>query len=319
MIEVNGLVKKYSGKTALDGISFKAEKGEILGLLGPNGAGKSTTMNIITGYISATEGTVTVDGCEIYSKPQQVKKKIGYLPEVPPLYTDMTVKGFLGFVYGLKGVKGNKKEHIAEVMRRAKIDDVSGRLIKNLSKGYRQRVGIAQALIGDPEILIFDEPTSGLDPAQISETRDLIRELGKEHTVIISSHILAEMSAVCDRVIIINKGKIAADLKTSQLSSAFSKEQRLRLEIEGSPSNVIKALERIPGVQSVTDDGPVDGITNSYTVEYRSRQDIKRAVFKAMANADLPIVKMEGEERSLEQLFLQLTSDDGGKKRGKKK
>lgn len=313
MIEVIDLTKKYSGNTALDGITFRAEKGEILGLLGPNGAGKSTTMNIITGYIEAGSGTVSVDGVELSSNPKEVKRKIGYLPEIPPLYTDMTVKGYLKFVCELKGVKGDKKAHIAEVIEMAKIEDVSGRIIKNLSKGYRQRVGIAQALIGDPEILIFDEPTVGLDPAQIIEIRELIKQLGENHTVILSSHILSEISSVCDRVIVLNKGKIVADLKTEELSSAFSKGQRLRLVIEGPREKIIAALKSVKGVRSAFCTGDADEKNAcAYSLECKEGQDVKRGIFKAMVAADCPILKMDEEELSLEHLFLQLT---GGKKK----
>ena len=210
VIEICGLTKKYGSKKAVDNISFKVRRGEILGFLGPNGAGKSTTMNILTGYISATSGSVRVDGLDVLENPKEVKKKIGYLPENPPLYFDMTVREYLKFVYELKGAKKPEREHIDEVMEIARISHMADRMIKNLSKGYKQRVGLAQALIGDPEVLILDEPTVGLDPKQIIEIRNVIRELGKDRTVILSTHILQEVSAVCDRVAIINRGRLVA-------------------------------------------------------------------------------------------------------------
>ena len=218
MIEINGLTKRYGKKTVLDHISFRVEKGEILGFLGPNGAGKTTTMNILTGYLSSSEGTVTVDGFDILEQPFEVKRRIGYLPEQPPLYFDMTVTEYLSFVFDLKKAEGNKQEQIDRILKMVYIDDVKGRLIKNLSKGYKQRVGLAQALVGDPEVLVLDEPTVGLDPKQIIEIRNLIGELGKSHTIILSSHILPEISAICERVIILNKGKIVATDTPDMLS-----------------------------------------------------------------------------------------------------
>ena len=222
MVEVQNLTKRYGNIKAVDNISFSVEPGVILGFLGPNGAGKSTTMNIITGYISSTSGTVTIDGCDILDNPKQAKAKIGYLPEIPPLYIDMTVRKYLEFMFDLKRVKLPKDKHIAEVMRLVHITGMEGRLIKNLSKGYKQRVGFAQALLGNPPVLILDEPTVGLDPKQIIEIRNLIRSLGKKHTVIFSSHVLSEVSEICDRVIVIAKGKIVADAKTGELSFTWN-------------------------------------------------------------------------------------------------
>ena len=230
MVEVKNLTKCYGSIKAVDNISFTVEAGEILGFLGPNGAGKSTTMNMITGYISSTSGTVTIDGAEILDNPKAAKKKIGYLPEIPPLYIDMTVKKYLEFMFDLKKVKLPKKEHIEEVMRLVNVSDKADRIIKNLSKGYRQRVGFAQALLGNPPVLILDEPTVGLDPKQIIEVRKLIKSLGKKHTVIFSSHVLSEISATCDRILVISNGKIVADAKTSELSSSISGEQKLALQ-----------------------------------------------------------------------------------------
>ena len=233
MIEINNLVKNYGSKFALDDISFKVAKGEIVGFLGPNGAGKSTTMNILTGYLSSTSGEAKVGGIDILENPNEAKKLIGFLPEQPPLYIDMTVEEYLNFVYDIKACKLKRDAHIEEVMKVTKIDDVRHRLIKNLSKGYRQRVGIAQALIGNPPVIIFDEPTVGLDPKQIIEIRNLIRNLGKTHTVILSTHILSEVQSVCDRIIIINEGKIIADEKTESITQAVEDNRRYSVKICG--------------------------------------------------------------------------------------
>ena len=231
MIEVSGLSKRYGSFLAVDNVSFSIGKGEIVGFLGPNGAGKSTIMNIITGYLSFTRGKVTVDGFDISEEPEQAKKRIGYLPEIPPLYNDMKVREYLNFIYDLKKVKFPKNAHIEEVERLVKVDNVKNRLIKNLSKGYRQRVGFAAALIGNPDILILDEPTVGLDPKQIIEIRNLISKLGKNHTIILSSHILSEIQAVCKRVIIINRGQIVADDMLSNLSERLSADKSVTARI----------------------------------------------------------------------------------------
>ena len=228
MVEVSNITKCYGDKKAVDNVSFTVNSGEILGFLGPNGAGKSTTMNIITGYLSSSSGTVTIDGCEILDDPKGAKSKIGYLPEIPPLYMDMTVQKYLEFMYDLKKVKLDKEEHIEEVCRLVKISSVSHRLIKNLSKGYKQRVGLAQALLGNPPVLILDEPTVGLDPKQIIEIRNLVKSLGKKHTVILSSHILSEVQAICDRVVIISNGRVVADELTENLSKTLIKSNRLK-------------------------------------------------------------------------------------------
>ena len=248
MVEVKKLTKNYGNIKAVDNISFTVGEGEILGFLGPNGAGKSTTMNIITGYISSTSGTVTIDGKEILENPKEAKAKIGYLPEIPPLYTDMTVKKYLEFMFDLKKVKLPKKEHIEEVMRLVRITEQADRIIKNLSKGYRQRVGFAQALLGNPPVLILDEPTVGLDPMQIIEIRKLIKSLGKKHTIILSSHVLSEISATCDRILVISNGKIVADAKTDELSSSTAGEEKLALVVEGAASDIISAIKNIPAV-----------------------------------------------------------------------
>lgn len=305
MIEVKNLTKRYGGVKAVDDISFTAESGEVVGLLGPNGAGKSTTMNIITGYLGATSGTVLIDGADILESPKKAKAKIGYLPEQPPLYQDMTVRRYLEFIFDLKKVRLPKKEHIAEVMEIVKIADVAERVIKNLSKGYRQRVGFAGALMGNPPVLILDEPTVGLDPKQIIDIRKLIKSLGKKHTIIFSSHVLSEVSAVCDRIVMINNGKIVADAKTGELSEAVSGSGSLVLEVEGSVSAVREAIGSVEGVKRVS-----KGSGQLYTVEFESGCDIRRGVFSALAKAGCPILMMRPGGLTLEESFLKLT--EGG-------
>lgn len=310
MIEVKNLSKKYGSKTALDEINFIVNDGEILGFLGPNGAGKSTTMNIITGYISSTAGTVTVDGDEIMENPIAVKRKIGYLPEQPPLYLDMTVKAYLSFMYDLKKIKLNKKQHIKEVCKVVKIDDVYNRVIKHLSKGYKQRVGIAQALLGDPKLLILDEPTVGLDPNQIIEIRNLIKVLGEKHTIILSSHVLSEIQTVCNRVIVINKGKVVADDTTANLSSGLSAENRLILSIEGDQNTIISALEGLPGVKTVTLSKTNSDASAEYVVNYDKNEDIRKVVFTKMAEINCPIISMRNDNMTLEDIFRKLTDEN---------
>ena len=315
MIEVKNLTKRYGDLKAVDDISFSVDSGEVLGFLGPNGAGKSTTMNIITGYISSTSGTVTVDGSEILEAPKKTKAKIGYLPEIPPLYPDMTVRKYLEFMFDLKKVKLPKKEHVDEVMRLVGISDKGGRIIKNLSKGYRQRVGFAQALLGNPPVLILDEPTVGLDPNQIIEFRKLIRSLGKKHTVIFSSHVLSEVSATCDRVIVIADGKIVADGKTDELSKSFSGRQKLSLTVADGSSDVIAELKKIPGVTKVEKIRDFSGGSAKYGISYSNDADIRRDVFSAMVRLDAPILEMTSGNETLEDMFLKLTQNTvrGGK------
>lgn len=310
MVEVKNLTKSYGNIKALDDISFTVETGEVLGFLGPNGAGKSTTMNIITGYLSSTSGTVTVDGDEILENPNATKAKIGYLPEIPPLYVDMTVIKYLEFIYDLKKVTLPKKQHIDEVMELVKISNVSKRLIKNLSKGYKQRVGFAQALIGNPPVLILDEPTVGLDPKQIIEVRNLIKSLGKKHTVIFSSHVLSEISATCDRIVVIANGKLVADAKTSELSIALEGEQKLLVEAEGAQSTIVDALKSITGVTKVKKHRDITTNIGEYTVEYEPGYDIRRNVFLVLAKANCPILTMKNAQQTLEDAFLKLTSGD---------
>lgn len=316
MVEVKNLTKRYGNRTVVDDISFSVDKGEILGFLGPNGAGKSTTMNMITGYISSSAGTVTVDGYEVLENPKKVKSSIGYLPEIPPLYIDMTVQKYLEFMFDLKRVRLPKKEHIDEVMRLVKISDVAGRIIKHLSKGYRQRVGFAQALLGNPPVLILDEPTVGLDPQQIIEIRNLIKSLGKKHTVIFSSHVLSEISATCDRIIVISNGKLIADTKASELSTSISGNQKLRLDIEGSQGTVLNALKVIPGVLRIKKQRDVADNTARYLVEYQNGVDVRRDVFRAMASNDCVILDMQSGNETLEDSFLKLVTQDQTDKGG---
>ena len=314
MIEVKNLTKRYGSNLALNHIGFTLEEGTILGFLGPNGAGKSTTMNIITGYLSPTEGSVTVGGFDTLENPMEAKKRIGYLPEIPPLYNDMTVREYLSFMYELKKVKLPKKEHIAEICALVKIDDMMNRLIANLSKGYKQRVGIAQALLGNPPVLILDEPTVGLDPKQIIEIRNLIKSLGQKHTVILSSHILPEVQAVCDRIIVVNRGTIVADGAPDSLAHDLSRENRLLVRMEGAESAVHTALQAIPGVEHVTGLGEKEPGVYEFSVEGAEQTDLRRPVFDAAAQNGWPILGMKSSDLTLEEVFLRLiggeTSED---------
>ncbi len=307
MVEVKNLTKYYGNIKAVDDISFTVETGEILGFLGPNGAGKSTTMNMITGYLSSTSGTVTIDGSEILDDPKKAKSKIGYLPEIPPLYIEMTVRKYLEFMFDLKKVKLPKKEHIEEVMRLVHISEQSERIIKHLSKGYRQRVGFAQALLGNPPVIILDEPTVGLDPKQIIEIRNLIKSLGKKHTVIFSSHVLSEVSEICDRIIVISEGKIAADAKTDELSTQVLGNQKLAVQIEGNSSDIIAAIKKIPAVVRVIKTGEQND-AGKYMIEYDKDSNIRRDVFNAMVRINCAILDMQSGNETLEDLFLRLTS-----------
>ncbi len=307
MIQVKNLSKKYGSHVAVSDVSFTVNDGEILGFLGPNGAGKSTTMNIITGYLSATTGSVSIDGYDILDNPNEAKMRIGYLPEQPPLYLDMTVKEYLGFIYDLKKVKFPKTPHIDEICHLVKINDVKNRLIKNLSKGYRQRVGIAQALIGNPDVLVLDEPTVGLDPKQIIEIRTLITELGKNHTVILSSHILSEIQAVCERVIVINHGKIIADDTPGNLSKILSDDHTLTIRVGGPRAEVLKLLSTISGIANITCIGMQETNSNDFIIEPDGSADVRRAIFNRLSERQWPLLMMHTNEMSLEQIFLRLT------------
>lgn len=310
MIEVRNLVKKYGNHVAVDHLNFTVEKGKIYGFLGPNGAGKSTTMNMITGYIASTEGDILIDGHNILEEPEEAKKRIGYLPEMPPLYQDMTVREYLEFAAELKAIpREKKKSNIEEVMSTTKIEDVKNRLIKNLSKGYKQRVGLAQALLGYPEIIILDEPTVGLDPKQIIEIRDLIKGLGRKHTVILSSHILSEVSAVCDHVLIIDKGRLVASDSPENLSKLMAGDNSLELTIKGGEEDIRKAFDMVENVQEIIyHDSLVKGACD-VTVKVSGEQDIRENIFFALAEMKCPILKMQSGNMSLEEVFLKLTDD----------
>lgn len=309
MIQVDHLVKNYGSHQAVKNISFHVEKGQVVGLLGPNGAGKSTTMNILTGYLSATDGDVKIGDYDILDEPLKAKKLIGYLPEVPPLYTDMTVSEYLNFVSKLKKVgKEDRKKEVKRVMSATGVSDVAERLIKNLSKGYRQRVGLAQALIGNPPLLILDEPTVGLDPNQIIEIRELIKKLGKDHTIILSSHILSEVSAVCDSIIIIDNGKIVAEDTTENLTRDFSDQGLIKLTVKGKQEDVEKVLNSCDFIQNFT----LTQKDEMILVEAKSKvkEDMRDEIFFAFANEKLPVVHMEQETLSLEEIFLKLTGEE---------
>ena len=315
MLEVKNLSKRYGEKQALRSVSFSIQGREAVGFLGINGAGKTTTMNILTGYISASDGDVVIDGIDVLTDPLKAKTRIGYLPEQPPVYGDMRVNEYLNFIYQLKKVKKNKaiqkgrEEYLQGIMELVGITDVSKRMIRNLSKGYKQRVGLAQALIGDPEILILDEPTVGLDPAQIIEIRQLIRDLAKTRTVLLSSHILSEVQAVCDRIIILHQGKIVADGRTEQLADQLSGHLQIELEIEGNERTVLETLRKIPQIGRVQSQGGIQ-----YTVylpdDCTDSSAVRRAIFKAISRTDCAILSMSRKNYSLEEVFLRLTSGD---------
>lgn len=318
MIEVSNLVKKYGDHTAVDHLSFQIEKGKIYGFLGPNGAGKSTTMNMITGYIASTEGKVMIDGHDILEESEAAKKCIGYLPEMPPLYFDMTVLEYMKFAADLKKIPRNQKnKQIKEVMDMVKITDMKDRLIKNLSKGYRQRVGLAQAILGYPEVIILDEPTVGLDPKQIIEIRDLIKSLKQKHTVILSSHILSEVRAVCDYVLIISHGKLVASDTPDNLERLAAGSNSLLMKVKGEKDTIRKDLETIEGVTGVEMSYDSDEELWKTKVSIQENVDIREKVFYAMAKANCPIYEMQVKRVSLEDVFLELTEGEKKKSTGK--
>ena len=319
MIEVKNLTKRYGAKLALDSVSFTVEEGTIVGFLGPNGAGKSTTMNIITGYLSATSGEVLVAGKNTLDEPLEVKKLIGYLPEQPPLYTDMTVREYLNFMYDLKKARQPREAHLREICRLARIEEVYGRLVGNLSKGYKQRVGIAQALIGNPPVLILDEPTVGLDPKQIIEIRSLIKSLGERHTVILSSHILPEVQAVCERIIVIHNGRVVADGTTDTLARDLSQDHRLILRAEGPEKEMVHAVYTLDRVLDVTSLGEKEPGVFELSVESEPTADLRRDLFALMARRGWPMLALRSSEMTLEDLFLRLTGgDDAGEEGGER-
>lgn len=313
MIEVRNLTKVYGKKKAVDDLSFTIEDGEIFGFLGPNGAGKSTTMNIITGCLSATEGTVVIDGNDIFEEAYKAKKNVGYLPEQPPLYMDMTVEEYLRFVAEAKKVKKDKlPEEVDRVMKKSSILDVHNRMIKTLSKGYKQRVGIAQALIGNPKVIILDEPTVGLDPRQILEIRDLIRNLGKEHTVILSSHILQEVNSVCDKIMIIAHGKLKVCATPEELYHTYCGNRLLYVRTRISPERLNGVLEGIEGEKVFSKE---DGLTQAEIqfheeVVYADGTDVRDRIFKIMCEQNIPLVELYFKKPTLEQVFMELTQEE---------
>jgi len=317
MIEINGITKRYGNKIAANDVTFTVNAGEIMGFLGPNGAGKSTTMNILTGYLSATSGTAKIDGIDIFENPIEAKRKIGFLPEQPPLYLDMTVREYLNFVYDLKHCRLNRKKHLQDICDVVKISDVYDRVIRNLSKGYKQRVGIAQALVGNPPVLIFDEPTVGLDPKQIIEIRNLIKTLGREHTVILSTHILSEVQAICDRIVVINKGRIVANEKTENLARAVEEKRRMTYNICGPQNEVLKLIKSIHGVTYAEVIGNRDGDSVAYMIESADNIDIRKPLFFALAEKRWPVIGMDVMGMDLEDVFLALISERDKKKGGK--
>lgn len=310
MIEVSGLTKTYGKKRGIDRISFKINEGEIVGFLGPNGAGKSTTMNVITGYLSANSGAARIGGIDVLEDPVRAKKHIGYLPEQPPLYLDMTVEEYLSFIYDLKCVKEVKRgEHIDEICRLVGLSDQMKRLIRNLSKGYKQRVGLAQALIGNPEVLILDEPTVGLDPKQIIEIRNVIKGLGKNRTIILSTHILQEVSAICERVLVINNGQLVADDKPENLSSMITGDRKLTVRVAGPRENVRRIIRSVEGVQFADVTVQAEKGSYDFLVEARPNVDIRKPMFAALAKAGYPILQLKSMDLSLEDIFVKLVEE----------
>lgn len=316
LIEVNNLTKKYGNHEAVRNLSFRVEKGQIYGFLGPNGAGKSTTMNIITGYLCATEGTVTINGHDIFKEPEKAKENIGYLPELPPLYQDMTVLEYMKFVAELKKLeKSSRSDQISEAMEMTGVAEVSSRLIKNLSKGYRQRVGFAQAILGYPEIIILDEPTVGLDPKQIIEIRDLIKKLGENHTIILSSHILSEVSAVCDQILIMSKGQLVANDTPENLAMMLKGNHSISLLVNGGESGIYDVLKKLEQIQDFNVSARPDSALCQVSISLSEQSEeeiagIEEAVFYALAAAKMPIHEMKTTHASLEDVFLELTSSD---------
>lgn len=311
MIEVENLTKKYGNHVAVDHLSFRVERGMVYGFLGPNGAGKSTTMNMMTGYIAATSGTVKINGYDVLKEPEKAKKCIGYLPELPPVYQDMTVSEYLTFASELKKIpKRNRKEQMEQAMEQTRIADVKDRLIKNLSKGYKQRVGLAQAILGDPQVIILDEPTVGLDPKQIIEIRELIRELAKKHTVILSSHILSEVSAVCDHIMIISKGKLVACDTPEGLLTLFSGVREMNLTVLGSRERLEAVLQQLSQIQAyeIIADKEEDMVCVQIKVDAES--DIRKELFYMLAQEEMPIMELSMTEKSLEEVFLELTGEN---------
>ena len=306
MVKIEHLVKSYGQNFALDDVSFTVEKGEVVGLLGPNGAGKSTTMNILTGFLSSNSGKAEINGIDILEHPQEAKKLVGYLPEQPPLYLEMTVEEYLNFVYDLKKCTFNRKKHLREICEVVRITDVYKRVIRNLSKGYRQRVGIAQALIGNPEVIIFDEPTVGVDPKQVIEIRNLIRTLGKEHTVIVSTHILSEVQATCNRIIIINRGKIIANERTEEITRTLEDVRRFKIKVAGPQTEVLELLRGRQGITYVEALPEREGDAYAFLCESAPNTDMRKSIFYALADKGWPIMGLEPIGMSLVDVFIKL-------------
>ena len=312
MIEVSGLTKTYGNKRGITDISFTINEGEIVGFLGPNGAGKSTTMNVITGYLSATAGAAKVAGIDILENPLEAKKHIGYLPQDPPLYLDMTVEEYLNFIYDIKGVKKedeSRKAHIDRICEMVGITQVRSRVINNLSGGYKQRCGLAQALVGDPDVLILDEPTVGLDPKQIIEIRNVIKDLGRNRTIILSTHILQEVSAVCERVLVINNGRLVADDTPTHLSALLTGEHKLEYRIAGPKDKIVAVLRSVDVVKVVTPTIEAEPGAFEYLVESAEHLDVRKLIFSALSRAGYPVLLLKNQDLSLEDVFIQLTAD----------
>ena len=308
MIEVQHITKRYGRVTAVDDVSFKVERGEILGFLGPNGAGKTTTMRILTGYMPPTDGRATVAGYDVFTHPIEAKQRTGYLPETPPLYPDMTVREYLDFVARIKGVPPKeRKDRVATVMKRAHVDDMSARHCSKLSKGYRQRVGLAQALIHNPDVLILDEPTAGLDPKQIIETRDLIRSLGGDHTIVLSTHILPEVAQTCQRVVIINKGRVVAVDSPEGLTARLKGAETLYVQVDAAGADAVAALQEIPGVTRVA---AADHRGDAFEVESARGRDIRRDIAREVVTRGWGLLELRPMRMSLEEIFLQVTTEE---------
>ena len=318
MIKIEHLVKQFGEIRAVDDISFEVKEGEVVGFLGPNGAGKTTTMNMITGYLSSTSGSAVIDGIDILDQPLEAKRRIGFLPEQPPLYLDMTVEEYLNFIYDLKGCTLNRRKHLMEICEVVRIVEVYRRIIRNLSKGYRQRVGIAQALVGNPKVIIFDEPTVGLDPKQIVEIRTLIRTLGRNHTVILSTHILPEASAVCERIVVINKGKLIANEKTEDMAKVVDGNRRLSVRIAGPTDAVLRTVRATQGIAHAELIGHKEGDAHSYLIESEPGVDARRPLFYSLAQSDFPILGEESMGTNLEDVFLALLDKNDERKRLKR-
>jgi ABC-2 type transport system ATP-binding protein len=310
VIEVQHLTKQYGRVTAVNDISFRVERGEILGFLGPNGAGKTTTMRILTGYMPATAGKAVVAGFDVFDQPIEAKRRTGYLPETPPLYPDMTVKEYLDFVAKVKGVPAaGRRERIRQVMQRVRVDDMANRLCSKLSKGYRQRVGLAQAIIHNPDVLILDEPTAGLDPKQIIETRNLIKELAGDHTIILSTHILPEVSQTCERVVIINKGRVVAEDTPHNLTARLQGSETLYVQVDANGADASPALHRVPGVTRVAEADRRDKVVG-YEVQSESGRDVRRDLARAVVSGGWGLLELRPMHMSLEEIFLSLTTDE---------